>query len=101
MAKKKKKKTSKKVAKKKKASGKSGRGKKSCPKCGKKLGVRSAECSCGHKFSTATKKKKKTKKTAKSSTAVDQIQSASQLIKLAGGPVEAKAIIDALNQAPF
>ncbi len=95
----KKKKKSKKATKKKRASGKSGRGKKTCPKCGKSLGARTAECSCGHKFSTATKKKKKN--AVKSSTAVDQIQSASQLIKLAGGPSEAKAIIDALNQAPF
>ena len=57
MAKKKKKKSTK-VAKKKSGKG-NGRGKKTCPQCGKVLGARTAECECGHKFSTTTKKKKR------------------------------------------
>ena len=87
-----KKKKSTKVAKK-----KSGKGKKTCPSCGKLIGARTATCKCGHKFTT----KKKKKKGSSNSTAVQQIQAASDLISLAGGSGEAKAIIEALNKAPF
>ena len=91
--------------KKKKAAKKKGkRGPKTCSKCGKVQGIRAAKCSkCNAPFTTqATLKKKKGKAaTAKPSAAIEQIQAASSLVRLAGGSNEAKAIIDALNQPPF
>lgn len=40
------------------------RGKKTCPSCDALVGVRSAECSCGHVFSHKNKKPKRISKTA-------------------------------------
>jgi hypothetical protein len=46
------------TTKKKTATKKAGKGKKICPKCQKAIGVRTAQCACGHTFpKTKTKKK--------------------------------------------